>query len=229
MPKPKNRKTKKNNFKKSGGFSLALCKLMMSKVKKAAFAFIDVENIRGAAHDAGYKDFNFQSICDWLKQKHDVKRIYLFTAIDDGDNNKKNIFEELRKRSECIIYSKEVITYRTNNVQSAIKCPKCSHTFVNEIKIPSRRKGNCDTELTLELMRQGIRGRYSHAIIFSGDGDFASVYEHLTKELKKKVIIVAPLGKLLGHRTSLKIKKMSENGQITLLALNDLFDKHCIK
>jgi uncharacterized LabA/DUF88 family protein len=195
---------------------------------KRVFAFVDVENIRGAAQDAGYKDFNYVSLYEWLVEKHGIKRVYFFTAIDDGDSDKKQVFENLERKQECFVYKKEVKTYRTNNLKKVLKCPMCSHEFVKEIKISSRRKGNCDTELTLELMRQGIRKRYTHAIVFSGDGDFAKVYSHLIKELKKKITIIAPLGKL-GNRTSTLLKDMDKKGELSILPLNDLFDKNCLK
>lgn len=195
---------------------------------KKVFAFVDVENIRGAAQDAGYKDFNYENLYDWLINKHGVKRVYFFTAIDDGDKNKKEVFENLEKKEKCFVYKKELKTYRTNNLKKVVKCPMCLHEFIKEIKISSRRKGNCDTELTLELMRQGIRKRYNHAIVFSGDGDFAKVYDHIIKDLRKSITIIAPLGKL-GNRTSTLLKEMAEKEELHILPLNDLFEKNCLK
>lgn len=196
--------------------------------KQKTFAFIDVENIRGAAHDAGYRDFDYEKLCEWLMEKHGASRVYFFAAVDDYDEERKKVFDRLRQISGCYIETKELMTYKTSNLQKAVSCPQCRHQFIKEIPVANRRKGNCDTELTLELMRHGIRKRYTHAIVFSGDGDFARVYEHLVNELKKRIVLFSPLGKFK-NRTARKLKDLDRDGIISILPLNDLYDKFCIK
>ncbi|MDD5551768.1 MAG: NYN domain-containing protein [Candidatus Pacebacteria bacterium] len=112
---------------------------------------------------------------------------------------------------------KEVNDYKDMK-RIEVKCPFCEKDFIKRYWA-KKSKGNCDAELTLDIIRFGVRKRYKGIIVFSGDGDFARVYEYVSKELRKKVIIYAPKKK----RTSVKLKKLFEQKIITLEGLNPLF------
>lgn len=82
-----------------------------------------------------------------------------------------------------------------------------------------RRKGNCDSELTLDVINDGVRKKYKSVIVFSGDGDFARMHEYVADVIKKKVTVYSPMKGEPGKRTSTAIKTLHNNGTITLESL----------
>ncbi|MDD5551767.1 MAG: NYN domain-containing protein [Candidatus Pacebacteria bacterium] len=55
-------------------------KKLLRKSRKI-FAFIDGENVRNSAQEAGYKDLDYEKVYEWLTKKKDVLRIYLYVAV----------------------------------------------------------------------------------------------------------------------------------------------------
>ncbi len=194
--------------------------------KDATFAFVDVENMRNSAQAFGYEDFDYEKLHELLAVKKGVSRIYLYVAIEKGDEEKREYFEGLRNLKNFYVEIKEVVEYKKKNVLTRNECPSCKHRFIKEIPLNGRKKGNCDAELTLDIIRCGVMKKYKKMIAFSGDGDFARVYEYVATKLNKEVTVYAPSGKILGKRTSLKIKDLAKQGVIQLESTNTLFQHY---
>lgn len=86
-----------------------------------------------------------------------------------------------------------------------------------------------DVELTLDAIRFGIRKKYQRIIVFSGDGDFAKLYEYVARELKKNVTVYAPSDRNGIKRTASSVKRLGRNRVITLEDLGGLLNDYAIK
>ena len=185
--------------------------------RNGLFVFIDAENMRKAVRECGYKRLDYAKLYRWLSTKKNAKRVYLYAAYIEGDPGEKRKFERLAKLGYQLRL-KEVQKYPPVEQPFQVKCEQCKHVNHRVRKIAGKSKANCDSELTLDVMNQGVRGRYSEIMVFSGDGDFAKMYEYVSKELKRKVTVYSPLSKSI-KRTSLRLKEMDAEGAINLLAL----------
>jgi len=65
----------------------------------------------------------------------------------------------------------------------------------------TKRKGNCDVDMTFHLMKR--MDEFDRVVILSGDGDFLPVLKHLRKCAKEVII----LGR--GNRTAKEIRKFA--------------------
>ena len=195
-----------------------------TKVTKKTFVFIDGENVRNALEESGYKDLDYLKIFEWLKKKKNVSRLYLYVGVETGDTAKEKELKKL-SRDGIIVQPKKVNVYKTRPYRKSVVCPKCKHKHAVYIKRADRKKANCDAEMTLDIMNQGVRGRYGRIIVFSGDGDFTGVYDYVTKQLKKNVCVYSPSGR----RTSHKIKTMFKSKQIHWEDLGTLYQHFAIK
>ena len=65
----------------------------------------------------------------------------------------------------------------------------------------TRRKANCDVEMTFYLMKE--KDNFDRAIILSGDGDFLPVLKHLRNQ-GREIIILAR-----GPRTAKEIRQFA--------------------
>ena len=90
------------------------------------------------------------------------------------------------------------------------------------MKRAGRKKANCDSELTLDIINDGVRKKYGSIIVFSGDGDFSRMYEYVAETLVKPVTIFCPMGSKAGNRTSTKIKTLHNKGIIRIDALEGI-------
>lgn len=184
---------------------------------KPVFAFFDAENIRNALEESGYSDLDYKKIFDWLKYKRNVGKAFIYAGIEVGDHIKEEYYKELEQLGYSVS-AKYVTSYKRKATDLHTKCPKCKFTFDRKYYHKDKKKANCDAELTLDVVRFGVRKKYSSIMVFSGDGDFASVYEYVAKELKKRVVVYAPSN----NRTSLKVKDLAKSGIITLEGLDPL-------
>lgn len=65
----------------------------------------------------------------------------------------------------------------------------------------TKRKANCDVDLTFHLMRE--KDNYDRVLVLSGDGDFLSVLKYLRNEGKEVVVLAR------GPRTAKEIRRFA--------------------
>lgn len=193
---------------------------MPTLANKKYYVFIDAENVRNAIEEYGNSDMDYEKLYNWLIKSKQVAQIYLYIGIEIDDKDKEKKLKNLEKLGYKV-NSKVVMKYKQKFWNLRTTCPACKTQFNRKTFIKDHKKANCDADMTLDIMDSGVRKKYRGIIVFSGDGDFASVYEYVVKTLKKKVIVYAPLGKL-SKRTSLKVKELAKNKIITLEDLNSL-------
>jgi uncharacterized LabA/DUF88 family protein len=197
---------------------------MTTTKTQRVFVFIDAENVRNSCEYYGYKDLDYKKIQTWLKESYNAERIYIYVGIPKGDNEKLEAFKTLQRKG-FYVYRKEVVSYPRKPLKVLVECPSCHEEFVKLVERKSKTKANCDAELTLDIVRFGVRKKYDQIIVFSCDGDFARVYEYVSNELRRKVKVYAPSD----WRTSSKVKHLNKTGVIQLEDLKGLFESYAIK
>lgn len=191
------------------------------------FAFIDAENVRNAAEKNGYVDMDYPKLLQWLKQKRSVLKTSIYVGIEAGDTAKHNTFTNLNK-PDCIVSMKDVIAYKQKEWLLPTTCPHCNRQFIRRTFIKDKKKANCDTEMTLDIVRLACEDSFDEILVFSGDGDFLKVYEYLVTEKKKRVIVFSSLNPN-SRMTNTKIKIADQNGLIGLNDLDGIMPHYAIK
>lgn len=191
--------------------------------KSKVFVFIDGENIRNSivnlAND--YIDLNYVDLFNYFRKKKGASKIYIYVGIENGDNVKEEKFNKLRDLGYSV-YAKDVQSYKQQPYYRDILCQKCNNTFIQRFDRPDKKKANCDAELTLDLVKHGCLNDYDEVIVFTGDGDFARVFEYIVDSLKKKVTVYSTMNK----RTHTKIKNLATEGKIILEDLGGILSEY---
>jgi uncharacterized LabA/DUF88 family protein len=185
------------------------------------FVYIDAENLNNSSHECGYSSVDYVKLFNWLKTKKGAQRVYLYAALTIGNAKQEEYFAQLEKLG-YIVQLKEVKEYQPPAVVHDVLCDGCKKTIQYKITHRPRRKANCDSEMTLDIINHGVRKKYSEIIVFSGDGDFGRMYEYVADTLHRGVTVYSPLASKAGKRTSVKLKTLRNNGTIKLEALEGI-------
>lgn len=190
----------------------------MSK-NTGVFVYIDSSNLNQTLKALGYRGIDYAALINWLKSKHKASRVYLYAGYGNETERKK--LEALKKHG-YIVDMKKVKQYPPESHTYNCTCPQCKKKHQLTIKLNGRRKANCDAELTLDVINDGVRKKYNGIIVFSGDGDFGRVYSYVSEQLGKPVTVFAPMGSVAGIRTSTIVKDLYKTGIINLNALEGI-------
>lgn len=196
--------------------------------KKGLFVYIDAENLKGSVVACGYVAPDYVKLYNWLKTSKQASRIYLYATYSQHDTAAISELDKL-ERLGYIVRRKQIMQYPPEFRTHELKCPHCKKKARHTIKRNGRSKGNCDSELTLDVINDGARHKYGSVNVFSGDGDFARMHEYVADTLKKKVVVYSPMKGLSGKRTSTAIKTMHNNGTITLESLEGIVVNFAVK
>lgn len=124
------------------------------------FAFIDGSNLYLGVRDLGW-DLDYRKFRDYLKEKYDVEKAYMFLGNVPRFNS---LYQALQEKGYIIMLKP---------------------TIPNE---KGELKGNIDADLVLQTIIDF--NNYKKAVIVSGDGDFYSLVRHLYKNDKLLQVIV---------------------------------------
>lgn len=133
--------------------------------------FIDGANLYSAAK-ALQADIDFKKLIDEFRKKGVLVRAYYYTAIVEGDD-----YSPIKPLVDWLDY---------NGFTMVTKAAK---RFTDH-EGRSRTKGNMDVEIAVDMME--LSDRIDHAVLFSGDGDFAS----LVKAVQRKGVRVSVISTL---------------------------------
>ncbi|MBI1857173.1 NYN domain-containing protein [Candidatus Saccharibacteria bacterium] len=191
------------------------------------YAFIDGENLFKSFKAMGYKNVDYVKLYWWLRNKKNVKKVFLYVGLVEGDSQRENKYNGLAKLGyEMKI--KPVQVYDGKIIEIGCECPKCKNEFIHEHKMNDKSKANCDAELTVDVTRLCITDKCDDIIVFSGDGDFAYLYEFVVSELRKKVRVFSPLKYPASLNTSGKLKDLDKEGCIDLINLESVAQHRAI-
>ncbi len=198
----------------------------MSK-NPVTYAFIDGENLFKSFKAMGYKNIDYIKFYWWLKNKKGVKKTFLYVGLVEGDLQRENKYNGLAKLG-YEMKVKRVQVYGGKTLEVECKCPKCDNEFIHEHQMNDKSKANCDAELTVDVTRMCITNACDEVIVFSGDGDFAYLYEFVVSELRKKVQVFSPLKYPASLNTSGKLKELDKEGCISLYNLESVAQHRAI-
>lgn len=133
--------------------------------------FIDGANLYSAAK-ALQADIDFKKLIDEFRRKGVLVRAYYYTAIVEGDD-----YSPIKPLVDWLDY---------NGFTMVTKAAK---RFTDH-EGRSRTKGNMDVEIAVDMME--LADRIDHAVLFSGDGDFAP----LVKAMQRKGVRVSVISTL---------------------------------
>jgi uncharacterized LabA/DUF88 family protein len=196
--------------------------------KKGVFVYIDAENLKGSVCACGYTAPDYVKLYNWLKTSKQASRIYLYAPYNVNDSSAVADLDKL-ERLGYIVRRKQIMQYPPEFKTHELKCPSCNKKAPHTIKRNGRSKGNCDSELTLDVINDGARHKYSSVVVFSGDGDFARMHEYVSEILKRNVVVYSPMKGVPGRRTSTIIKTLHNNGTITLESLEGVLVNFAVK
>ena len=130
------------------------------RAKEHNYAFIDSQNLNLGIKDLGWS-LDFRKFRIYLSNKYRVKKAFLFLGFVA---KYKRLYEDLSSYGYILIF-KPVIRNRDGRI-----------------------KGNIDTELVMNAMRE--LQNFDKAIIVSGDGDFYCLIEYFEELHKLKAILI---------------------------------------
>ena len=184
----------------------------------ANYAFIDSQNLNLGVRSEGWR-IDYRRLRLYLRHKYNVETAFMFIGL--GANNQK-LYTELQKAGFVLVF-KPTVRYFVDGKETV--------------------KGNVDAELVLHAAALQY-GSYDKAIIVSGDGDFACLYEFLqdnnkllhiftpnskySQLLKPYASYIIRMDTLKGslsyqksqHRRSVETLGLSGNGDIKSIAKN---------
>ena len=133
------------------------------KEKENNFAYIDGANLYKGAKSLGWV-LDYRRFRVWLTEKYCVRSAYIFIGL-------------IPKYKELYKYLQE-----------------CGFTLVFKEVIydgDGKPKGNCDTDLVLQVVRDVYENKFRRVVLVSSDGDYAGLVKFL-KENNKLRIILSP-------------------------------------
>ena len=139
-----------------------------SHKREKVFAFIDAQNIAKGIENSGWK-VDWGAFRQWLAKKHNVSQAFMYIGYMSQN---RDLYLQLNNNGFNI------------DLKQMVKSVRDSSNSYNTNDI----KGNVDVDLTVGVWRE--YANYHKAIIISGDGDFASLIQHLIDNNKLKNIIV---------------------------------------
>lgn len=175
----------------------------------------------------GYKNVDYVKFYWWLKKKKKVKEVFLYVGLVEGDSVRENKYSGLAKLGYKMKI-KKVQVYSGKHLEIECECPKCKNVFVYDHQMNDRSKANCDAELTVDVMRMCMDDKCDELIVFSGDGDFAYLYEFIVSERKKRVQVYSPMKYPASLNTSGKLKELDKEGCISLYSLESVAQHRAI-
>jgi len=145
------------------------------KLKGKTCVFVDWANVY-RWKDHLKKEIDIKKLFRFLKTYKEIKEVRFYFGKDVGVKKSIN-FLKLVKEIGYILIEKEVKYLRVYDD--------------NGIDFVNKRK--CDFDLEIGLDSMELVDNYDAFIFFSGDGDYATLYERLIKK-KKQIIVVYTYG-----------------------------------
>ena len=156
------------------------------KLKENNYAFIDSQNLNLSIQGQGWK-LDFKRFRKYLDDKYGVTKAFIFIGYIATN---ESLYTALQMYGYILI-------------------------FKPTLTLPSGKpKGNIDAELVLHAMIK--YSNYKKAIIFSGDGDFYCLIEHLKKREKLERVIIPDR-----YKFSSLLREFTSD----MVFMNDLKDK----
>lgn len=142
------------------------------------YAYIDGANLHKGIQNSGW-NLDYRRFRVWLSEKYSVKKAYIFIGLVPKH---KDVYTTLQETGFTLIFKE---------------------TTFDEI---GHVKGNCDTDLVLQAVRDFYEKKFDKAVLVSSDGDYASLVKFI-RDKDKMLVILSPSNKcsILLKRTNVPI------------------------
>lgn len=191
--------------------------------QKRTFTFIDASNLfYGGEKSLGWK-IDYEKLLLYLRKKYEVSRALYFGGVEIHDfpynylkdetvpieEVERHLVELMRAKGERMTEAMLLLVNRhTQRARFYLKLKQFGYELhLKPIKLYeqedgiTRRKANCDVDMTLWLMKES--DQFNKAVILSGDGDFLPVLKYLRDE-GKEIFVLAR-----GPRTAREIRQFA--------------------
>jgi len=179
------------------------------KLKGKTIALIDWANVYGWFKRLKW-EIDHQKLYDYLKTYPEIIDVRFYFGLEKGNEKSEKFHQEIKNIGYTLV-SKEVKWVPAevkiapyfkfkNKIYSLYKNTKVNKEDFEKLRENFailaesgllRRKCDFDVEITLDVMKK--INEIDGIILFSGDGDFKILCEHLL-EINKQVIVVHPFG-----------------------------------
>lgn len=150
-----------------------------TETKPIRYAFIDVPNTEGAVSQLLGFVIDWRKLFDYLKEHWNCKKVFFYSGIEKGDDERTNEYLELAKIGYQV-HAKPYSIYKNRGKIVKIICPNCENEIDYKVEGGAKWKSNCDVELSVDAVNNAKEG-IEH-LIFTGDGDF----EYLIRDVVEK-------------------------------------------
>jgi uncharacterized LabA/DUF88 family protein len=144
----------------------------------------------GAVKGTNYKWLDFSALCRILLPRHNVKRIYYFTALVEArpnDPDKRLRQETYLRALRTIPNFKVVLGSFLTHVKTM---PLASGAGFSDV-LYTQEKGS-DVNLAAQMLMDGFKNDYECAVVVSNDSDLLRPIQMTIRELGKTVGVLAP-------------------------------------
>jgi len=190
---------------------------------KATYAFIDASNLfYGGVKSLGWK-IDYQKLLQYLQNKYAINKALYFGGVEIHTFEYDYLNQETVPIDKLEQYLVEFIKNQGNKLNDAELLLISRHLqrvrfylklqifgyqlYLKPVKFyeqddgTTKRKANCDVEMTFRIMEQ--KDNFQRIVVLSGDGDFLPVLKYL-KSIGKEIVILAR-----GSRTAREIKQFA--------------------
>ncbi|MFH1192846.1 MAG: NYN domain-containing protein [Candidatus Jorgensenbacteria bacterium] len=137
------------------------------------------------------RDWNqiLEKLLEHLKMEWECGMIYFYAGIEGGDSEAIKEFDNLSKFEYATVRTKRIDIYKNPDRRIEIACAKCGENNVTVTDMGYTHKGNCDVDLTIDVLDLSCGG--NEFFIFTGDGDFKPLVKKALDKGVSKVHIVS--------------------------------------
>jgi uncharacterized LabA/DUF88 family protein len=201
----------------------------MGKIKLKdlnTYVYIDSSNISNALKVCNI-ELDFFKLYVYLKKTYPkLKSIKYFEGLDREDYRKQKTFEKLQQLG----YEIKTLQRKTYPYPAKYRIFRCSNCNTkNNIRILRKKKvlkSNIDVYLCSELMSDLLNLRaYTHAIIFTCDGDFADMIAKILNRNKKlHISVFATPFRQKNNYLSIRLKELENISRYYLVNILNIKD-----
>lgn len=187
-------------------------------------AFIDVNNTSTTVKKLLGFDIDWIKLYEHLKNRWFCEKTFFYSGIPLGDVDIEREYDEL-KALGYVMRTKTTMIYKRKDRDVAVICSNCGHKNIKTVQMGYENKSNCDVELTLDVLEN--IGPETEILIFTGDGDFEFLINHIVEKNNVKVWIVSSTSKNLNtnRRFSTKLRGLLKNSNIKFVNIDSWREK----
>ena len=171
-------------------------------MKPRSIIYIDGFNFYyGAVRGSRYKWLDLEACFRRLRPGDDIRRIYYFTALVDGD---KRARQQTYLRALATLPNVEVILGKFKLKQVRCRVAGCSYGGDRTFETPEEKR--TDVNIALQLIDDAHHDRAERFVLISGDSDLVPVLERvkLLRPEKELIVYVPARHRIRGAATELR-------------------------